>query len=270
MSLSVSDDAGIEPAFAFELDEGVAARAAIGLIVLSSDQTIEHEFRKLLAIDGVALFQSRIVNDSRITPETLKAMEARIADATDVILPGMALDVVAFACTSASMVIGEERVFEEIRRARPDAIPTTPITAVFAALNAFGARKIALLTPYSDDVNRAIGAYIRARGYEVVAMGSFYEDDDLRVCRISEGSVRAAALSLGRHADVEAVFVSCTSLRLAGVIEEIEAVLGKPVTSSNHALAWHCLRLAGIDDRFEQAGRLYRLALPPGHTTRMR
>ena len=261
-------------ALPFALDAGFAERAAIGLIVLSSDQTIEHEVRKLLAIDGVAVHHSRISNDSRITPSSLKAMEARITEAADVILPGMPLDVVAFACTSASMVIGEERVFETIRKARPNAIPTTPITAVFAALRAFEARRIALLTPYRDDVNQQIRVYVEARGIEIVRMGSFKEEDDRRVCRISEASVKAAAIELGRDPDVEALVVSCTALRTAGVIDEIEKALGKPVTSSNHALAWHCQRLAGIDDRKERVGRLYQLDLPqeeaPSHDQRSR
>ena len=246
----------------FDLDEGVGARAAIGLIVLSSDQTIEHEFRRLLGIDGVAVFQSRIRMDNRVTPETLKAMEAGITDAADIILPGMKLDVAAFACTSASMLIGEERVFEQIRKARPEARPTTPITAVFAALKAFRTRRIALLTPYRDDVNQQIRAYIEARGVEVSAMGSFEEEDDRRVCRISESSVKAAAIELGQEPHVDAVFVSCTSLRLTGVVGEIETVLNKPVTSSNHALGWHCLRLTGIDDRCAGRGRLFQLDLP--------
>lgn len=263
MAVNSLPEAGVNAPLAFEMDAGVAARAAIGLIVLSSDQTIEHEFRRLLDLDGVALYQSRIINDSRITPSSLKAMEARINEATDVILPGMPLDVVAFACTSASMVIGEERVFEEIRRVRPDAAPTTPITAVFAALQAFEARRIALLTPYRADVNRQIRAYVEARGVEVVAMGSFEEEDDLNVCRISEASIKTAAIELGRDPAVEAVFVSCTSLRLLGAVEAIEAALGKPVTSSNHALAWHCLRLAGIEDRQSGWGRLFSLDLPP-------
>ena len=174
----------------------------------------------------------------------------------------MALDVVAFACTSASMVIGEERVFEQIRKARPETRPTTPITAVFAALQAFRAGRIALLTPYRADVNQEIKAYIEARGVEVVTIGSFEEENDLRVSRISEASIKAAALSLGREPGVEAVVISCTALRAAGMIGEIEAMIDKPVTSSNHALGWHCLRLAGIDDRSQDRGRLYQLDLP--------
>lgn len=245
----------------FDLDAGLAWRAALGLIVLSSDQTIEHEFRSFLDIDGVALFQSRIENDNRITPDTLKAMEARIERATDVILPGVPLDVVAFACTSASMVIGEERVFERIKKARPNALCTTPITAAFDAFRAFDARRIALLTPYRDDVNQTIRSYVEARGIEVAAMASFLEEDDRRVSLIDPVSIERAATLLGREAAVDAVFISCTALRAATVIPSIEAALGKPVTSSNHALLWHCLRLAGIDDRLDDRGRLFRLGL---------
>jgi maleate isomerase len=55
------------------------------------------------------------------------------------------------------------------------------------------------------------------------------------------------------------VFISCTSVRIAADVAEIEAALGVPVTSSNHALAWHCLRLAGVDDKLPKLGRLFRL-----------
>ena len=239
------------------LDSGIAARAAVGLIVLATDQTIEHEFRRLLDLPGLALYQSRILNDARITPETLLAMEARLVEAAGLILPGLPLDVVAFGCTSASMVIGEERVFERIREARPGVACTTPITAAFAAFAALGVRRLALLTPYRDDINRFMRDYIEARGVAVPVMGSFNEEDDRKAARIDAASVRDAAIDLGRSDLVDAVFVSCTSLRLIDALGAIEADLGKPVTSSNHAMAWHCLRLAGIADRHPELGKLF-------------
>ena len=64
---------------AYELADQIGYRCRIGLIVLASDLTIEYEFRKMLDIPGVALYESRIYNDSDITPETLAAMEGRIA-----------------------------------------------------------------------------------------------------------------------------------------------------------------------------------------------
>lgn len=241
----------------YTLDEGLAHRAAIGLIVLATDNTIEYEWRKLLALDGVALYESRVASPAEITPETLIELDGRIGSGAAVIRPGERLDVVAFGCTSASMVLGEETVFARIREVRPLTACTTPITAALAGLQALGARRIALLTPYVRRLNDAMRDYLQARGVEVVRMGSFEQSDDHEVARIDAPSIRRAILTLGERADVEAVFVSCTSLRLVDSVAGIEAELGKPVTSSNHAMAWHALRLAGVDDALPQFGRLF-------------
>ena len=246
----------------FDTDGGIASRARLGLLVLATDFTIEHEWRAIMAgLPGVALYESRILNDAQITPETLRAMEPRIAAATDVILPGSPLDVVAYGCTSASMAIGEEKVFERIRSVRPDAKCTTPITGAFAAFRALGARRIGVLTPYRADVNRIVADYIGARGFEVPVFGSFSEQDDGVVSRITPASVKTGVKAILSRASVDAVFVSCTSVRLAEAAREIEAETGVPITSSNHAMAWHALRLAGVTDVMPQWGKLFETQL---------
>ncbi len=240
----------------FELDAGVSARAAIGLIVLATDHTIEHEWRRMLGIEGVAFYESRIHNAVQITPETLKAMEAGLATAAGLIRPGEHLDVMAYGCTSGTMVMGEETVFARIREARPGIACTSPITAALAGFAALGVARIALLTPYIDAINRMMRDYIEARGIAVPVMGSFNHENDNEVARISPASIEAAVLELGRHGSVDAVFVSCTSLRVAERVAAMEAKLGKPVTASNHAMAWHSLRLAGYRDPVPGFGRL--------------
>lgn len=246
----------------FATDTGIASRAAIGLLVLATDYTIEHEWRQIMTpIKGVALYHSRILNDSQITPETLRAMEPRIGTATEVILPGAKLNVVAYGCTSASMAIGEEKVFEKIRTARPGVECTTPITAAFAAFRALKAKRIGVLTPYRADVNRIVADYIRARGFDVPVFGSFNEENDQVVAKITPQSVLDGVLSIRRLADIDAVFVSCTSVRLAEAAASIEEKIAIPVTSSNHAMAWHALRLAGIEEPQPQFGKLFSLPL---------
>ena len=74
--------------------------------MLASDYTIEHEFRAMIAMEGVDLFMARIANDPRVTPETLAAMEPLLTDTASRILPGDRLDVLAYGCTSASVVLG--------------------------------------------------------------------------------------------------------------------------------------------------------------------
>ena len=247
-------DLGVLPC---TLDDGIAPRAAIGLLVLATDQTMEHEFRHLIRFPGVAVYAARLFNDADITPETLHAMRDRIAPATELLLPGIPLDVVAFGCTSASMALGEDEVFHQIRRARPDVATTTPITAAFAAFKALGARRIGVLTPYAPQVNAVVRDYIDSHGAEVAAFATFDKRDDREAARISVESIAAGIARLARSARLDAVFVSCTSLRLAEHVAAIEAEVGMPVTSSDHALAWHCLRLAGVNDSVPNAGRLF-------------
>ena len=176
----------------FEVDGGIARRAAIGLIVLATDYTIEHEWRKLFTdIDGVAIYQSRIHNENHITPEELRAMEPRISECARIITPDTPLDVIAYGCTSASMAIGEEQVFANIHKSRPDSKCTTPITAAFAAFDAFKAKRIGVLTPYTAEVNKIVSEYITARGYQVPVFGSFNEPLDTVVSRITPDSIEA-------------------------------------------------------------------------------
>lgn len=245
--------------FPMRADSGLGARANIGLIVLATDQTIEHEWRLLLGLPGVALYQSRIWNDSTITPETLRAMEPGIAGAARLILPGMKLDVIGFGCTSATMVLGEDTVAARVREARPGIAVTNPVTAAFAAFRALRAERIAVLTPYSDDVNAGIRAYVERAGFQVAAFGSFREPDDRIVARIAPDAIAEAAERLVAGSGAQALFVSCTSLRLVEQVEALEARIGIPATSSNHAMGWHALRLAGIADARPEFGRLFTL-----------
>lgn len=247
-------DLGVLPC---DLDRGIAHRAAIGLLVLATDQTMEHEFRRLVQQDGVALYESRLWNDAAISRTTLRAIGDRIAPATELILPGSQLDVVAFGCTSASMELGEDEIFRQIHRARPGVACTTPVTAAFAAFKALNARRIGVLTPYSPEVNENVRAYLADHGVEVAAFATFDKRDDREAARISPASVADGIRQLAHSTKLDAVFVSCTSLRLTEIVAEVEREIGIPVTSSDHAMAWHCLRLAGVTDAVPEVGQLF-------------
>ena len=135
----------------------------------------------------------------------------------------------------------------------------SPVTAALAAFHALGARSIGLLTPYAPEINASLVAYFRSRGVEVGAVATFDRRDDRDAARISVASIEAAVKRLAAAARVETIFVSCTSLRVAEAAERLEERTCVPITSSNHAMAWHCLRLAGIEDVVPAAGKLYEL-----------
>jgi len=242
-------------ALEFETDGGLGPRARIGLIVLENDQTVEHEVRQVLR-DGVDWFHSRIPMEDTVDGDTLTAMEADLPAAARLLPTQFEFDAIGYACTSAATLIGDAGVAAAIARHHPDVPVTTPIAAAAEALRTLGATRIAVVTPYSEDVTWPIVDYFEQAGLEVVSVGSFLEPSDFNVARISEASISAGVRTIAAAKECDAVFVSCTSLRSLSIIPALEAELGIPVVSSNQALIWKLLRLAGVDDSVEDRGSL--------------
>ncbi|MEM7407108.1 MAG: aspartate/glutamate racemase family protein [Pseudomonadota bacterium] len=243
---------------AFTTDAGFGARARIGLVALQSDYTVEAELAAIYGqLDGVAHYVSRVSNDMYVTPDTLAAMGPRLtASAAQLLAPGD-LDVIAYGCTSASTVLGTDAVERYVRASHPDAAVTNPLSAASTALSALGVGRVAVLTPYTRDINEQLLRAFQDRGFSVPVFGSFNEPMDPVVAAIDATSLTHAAETLLGSAAAEALFVSCTSVRLASIAGQLEARFGVPVLSSNLALAWHCLRLAGVNDILEGYGRLF-------------
>lgn len=241
----------------FETDGGAGERAALGLIVLQSDETMEMEFRPLFQQAGAALYHSRIPSAPEVSAETLAQMEAEMPRAASLLPTSRGLDAVGYGCTSGATVIGPENVARAIRRHHPNAAVTDPITAVMAALHHLGCSRIAFLTPYVAEVSGAMRALLERNGFAISAFGSFEESNEATVARVTEASLLEAMVELGQTPDADCVFASCTNLRSFNIIDEAERQLGKPVISSNQAFGWHLLVSGGMDPRGLGPGRLF-------------
>ncbi|MGS4887636.1 maleate cis-trans isomerase family protein [Roseibium sp. MB-4] len=241
----------------FQTDNGLAHKAALGLIVLQADETIENEFRPLFDIDGVTLNHTRIESAPEVTSETLMRMKAQLTGTAALLPNARALDVIGYACTSASTIIGSEEVAKAVQKAHPTAKVTNPATAVLAALEHLNGKKIGVVTPYIAEVSEAVVSLLKDNSLTVVQLCSFGQSEEAVVARISPASTMDAICTVGKDQDVDAVFASCTNLRTFPVIEACETELGKPVISSNSALAWHMMKLAGIETKGRGPGRLF-------------
>ncbi len=245
-------------ALQFETDEGFGHRARIGLIILETDQTLEIEAR-MIDLDGVGWYHARIPMEPEVTPTTLTDMERRLPVAAGLLPPEFGFAAIGYGCTSAATLIGDAGVTAGIHAAHPGMACTNPISAAVAAFGALEATRIAVVTPYTAEVTAPIIDHFEAAGLSVTAVGSFLERSDHVVARIAPGSIAAGVRSMVADGDCDAVFVSCTSLRTFDFLDQLEQDIGKPVVSSNQALIWKLLRLAGIEDRVQNRGRLLRL-----------
>ena len=230
----------------------------IGLIALATDHATERDFMNMRPCDEVVIYTSRVRNLNPCTVENLQTMAPLLTEAASLILPGTRLDVVAYSCTSASVVIGHDAVAERIHAARPGIPCVTPLSAAYAGFERMGVTRIAVLTPYIDEVNAMIARHVEDHGMEIAGFTSFHMADDVEMAGLPPEAIHEAALEADR-ADAEALFISCTAIRACDVVERLERTLGKPVVTSIQAMFWQSLRHAGYSRPLDGYGRLLRL-----------
>lgn len=233
----------------------------MGLVTLETDLTIEDELRFFLggsAPLSASLLHTRIAMDDEVTADTLTSMEGRFADTLALYPSNYHFDVIGYGCTSASLLIGEDRVQQLIKSRIDVDHVTTPITAAKRALDKLGAKNIGYLAPYISEISQQMCDNLTADGYPVLGAATFGEGRDSVVGCIAPAAILEALITLAESTpDIDAIFVSCTSLKCASIIEAAEAKLGIPVISSNSAIAWDMIRLANITVDNAGKGRLF-------------
>lgn len=243
----------------FTLGSPLGHNANLGLIVLRTDETIESDFRHLINTDGVALYTSRIPCETEVTPNALATMEAALPSAAALLPHALTYDVIGYACTSASAVIGSDAVANVIRSATNVVHVTDPLVAIRAAMTALNVRRLGFLSPYVAEVSETMRQILEGDGVSIASFATFGEESDERIARIEAKSIRDAAQHITRSAHCDALLMSCTNLRATAEIARLEHELGLPIVTSNQALAWHMLKLSGQSTAHLPFGALMQL-----------
>jgi maleate isomerase len=218
--------------------------------------TTESEMHQMLAQDGVLLLTTRVKDSDTVSLANLALMEEDLARAAATIQPAVPLDVVAYGCTSGAIAIGEDRVAELVASVHATIAVTNQFRSAVTALKSLGATRIALVSPYVASLTSAMRDHLENAGIKVVHAVTFGLELSSEICSVSPDSILAASVEANRE-NAEAIFICCGGLRTISILDEAERRIGKPVISSNQSLAWHALRLAGIDDHLVGYGRLF-------------
>ena len=231
------------------------SRGRIGLVVPTGNSVVEPEFYRMAPKD-VSIHANRIALKD-VTRDALLAMENDTARSAAGIA-SVRVGVIAFACTSGSFVGGpgyDDKLIK-IMEDETGVQATTTTSAVMKALESLNVARIALATPYIDDITRLEVEFLQAAGYEVTSWkgGGIVETADIQECPPEVSYHRARDVNDDR---AEAVFISCTGFRSIDHIAKLEAELGKPVISSNQATFAESLRLLGITDVAPGYGSLF-------------
>jgi arylmalonate decarboxylase len=230
-------------------------RAKIGLLVPSANTIIEEDFHALKP-DGVSVHSARMFfSGPGPTEENLAAMAEDTEAATQRIMSARP-DVIAFGCTTGSVLKGigwDQELISRIEKVAK--VPaTTTATAVIRAMQHLNIKRISLGSPYNDALNEIEVDFFNKSGIEVTKVKGL----DLTVKEMDEISLERV-VELARDVntpDAEAVFLSCTNLKSLPILDQAEKELGKYVFSSNIATFWETQRLLKIKTQYVKQGKL--------------
>lgn len=231
-------------AFSYSMISTEAAKPVIGMIVLQTDETLETDLRRSFTPEECDILVARIASETEVSRDSLSAMEGRLTQTAALFPAGLSLNAVGYGCTSATSVIGPEKVHDLIRAGCDCRTITEPVTALLHACSKRGISRIAFLSPYVESVSARLREVLAEGGLASPVFGSFDEAEEAKVARIDEQSLFDAAVELATASSVEGIFLSCTNLKTLDVLPRIEAATGKPALSSNSALIEHLRELA--------------------------
>jgi maleate isomerase len=240
----------------------------IGMIVPSSNLTMETELPRMLRDREQVLpderftFHSSRMRMKHVTPEELARMNAQTERAS-LELADARPDVVASACLVAIMAQGpghhchaEAQITGVLQDEGLDVPVISSAGALLRALDAMGAKRIAMVTPYMKPLTRLVADYIEDAGVEVCDALSLEVSDNLAVARLDPANLREhwRRVDVG---DADALVLSaCVQMPSLSAIQPVEDAAGLPVLSAATATVFTILSELGLEPSVPGAGRL--------------
>lgn len=234
----------------------------IGLLVPSSDGVTEMDFKNLLP-RNLSFHTGRLYHRDS-TPRGIPTLDEIVAQTEAAIATIIQVDpeLIVFACTSGSFYRGagwNRQIAERITAASGVPAVVTS-TAVLDALQAVNTRRMYMVTPYPEEINKIEIQFFADSGIEVAGYTSFHCPKSKDISNILPSQIIERVRSVRRQIEEsDTLLISCTGLRGAETVAPLEAELGVPVITSNAATLWAVMRGLGLASRL-LSGRLFAAA----------
>jgi maleate cis-trans isomerase len=161
---------------------------------------------------------------------------------------GGPLSAVVWACTSGSFVFGWDGAAAQVS-ALGDVAGVPASSTSFAFVDAcarLGVTRVAIGATYPDDVAARFVAFLGVAGIEVLSLSAKGIITAAEVGTLPRETVLEFAAAAD-HPDAQAVLLPDTALHTIGLLDALDARVGKPVLTANQVSVWQGLRLAGAD-----------------------
>jgi len=157
------------------------------------------------------------------------------------------VDLVVYGCTAAGILAGPERdagIAESLSAITGSPVVTTANSMV-ESLREVHAHHIALVTPYSAEVNGQLKSLLARSSIAVRRMSSFEAANVEALGKIGPDAVAARARET-MDKECDALFIACSQLPTRSIVGPLEKEFRRPVWSSIKATAWRACNALGV------------------------
>src|SRR3954463_5424733 len=224
-------------------------RKRLGMIPPSSNSVLEPVTSTMLAgVDGVTAHFSRFrVTEIALDAAALNQFDASVMLPAADLLADAKVDAIAWNGTSASWLgIGRNRSLCEAITERTGVPATTSTLACIDAARALGAKRVGLVSPYTDDVQRRIGDVWGKEGIAPYTQRHLGLRDNFSFGEVAPATIADMIRAVAAEG-ADAVVILCTNLEGAALATSLEQELNIAVLDSVAVTLWRTLDLAGGD-----------------------
>lgn len=208
----------------------------VGLLVPSSNTVMEVDLYRNLP-PRITVHTARMYLEET-TPEGERKMISEELPRAARLLKTLRPHLVIFGCTSAGALSGPN-FSSEINRDIGSIVgcPVLDIlTAVTEQLNRIRARKLAVLTPYSSELNGSIKARLEGYGFQVLSIAGMGITVNFDLASPTPEEIVDFAQKSRVPLEAEAFFISCTNFRAMEALPQLRQLFNLPIITSNQAI----------------------------------
>ncbi|MDA9526904.1 maleate cis-trans isomerase family protein [Bradyrhizobium sp. CCBAU 25338] len=235
-------------------------RKRLGMITPSSNSVLEPVTSAMLAgAPGVTAHFSRFrVTEIALDADALNQFDASVMLPAAELLADAKVDAIAWNGTSASWLgIGRDRSLCEAIAARTGIPATTSTLACIDAARTLGARRVGLVSPYTDDVQQRIVDVWAGEGVAPHAERNLGLRDNFSFGEVAPATIAEMIRAVAAEG-ADAIVILCTNLDGAALAATLERELDIAVLDSVAVTLWRSLGLAGGDiGALAQWGRIF-------------
>lgn len=235
-------------------------RVLLGILTPSSNTVLEPMTSAILARvpDVTAHFSRFRVTEISLSDEALDQFQNQpFLDAAELLVDAKVQSITWSGTSSGWLGFEADRNLCDEITEKTGLPASTSVLAIGEIFESTGVQRFGLVTPYMDEIQKAIVANFAAEGFECISERHLNDRGNFSFSEVAEETIKKMVREVAEEKP-DAISIFCTNLRGAGLVDELEREIQIPIYDTVSTAVWKGMKLARADpNRIRGWGRLF-------------